>query len=93
MMVRRQVGAGIVGGPPPTRSGVAEVSTPRMTGVVRHGSKRFGPQKSEEKSSRDTSPTQEGDKNEKLDQLYNIRYSDKYKCKSYCYYKTIAGTN
>lgn len=67
-------GAGIVGGPPPTRSGVAEVCTPRLTGGVRHGARRqFGPQKSEDKSSRDCSPTEEGDKSGKLDQLHNIR--------------------
>ena len=66
---------GIVGGPPPTRSGVeSSTPTPRLTGGVRHGSRRqFGPQKSEDKSSRDCSPTEEGDKTGKLDQLYNIR--------------------
>ena len=67
---------GIMGGPPPTRSGVETCTpTPRVPGGVRHGARRqCGPQKSEEKSSRDCSPSEEGDKHGKLDQLHNIRY-------------------
>ena len=66
--------SGIIGGPPPTRSGV-EGSTPTpRAGGLRHGARRqFGPQKSEDKSSRDCSP-EEGDKTVKLDELQNIRY-------------------